>query len=180
MKATHTRMLAHDSDTRSTIPAEFSLLPATVGDLSEMVAIETASFSDPWTARMFEGEMTGNQFARVLVLRRRVHQESPGNLVGYLCYWLIFDELRIMNLAVREVNRRQGLARAMVVHAVQEGRRSGVRQALLEVRAGNPAARGLYRGLGFQETGVRKEYYRNPCEDAILMCADLVSEIRAD
>ena len=173
-------MPAQDSDTRSTIPAEFALLPATVEDLPEMVAIETASFSDPWTAKMFEGEMTGNQFARVLALRRRDHQGGLGNLVGYLCYWLIFDELRIMNLAVHEADRRQGLARAMVEHAVQEGRRTGVRQALLEVRAGNPAARGLYRGLGFRETGVRKQYYRNPCEDAILMCADLVSENRAD
>ena len=173
-------MLAQDSDTRSTIPAEWALLPATGEDLPEIMAIETASFSDPWTAKMFEGEMTGNQFARVLVLRRRGHQGGLGRLVGYLCYWLIFDELRIMNLAVDEADRRQGLARAMVGHAVQEGRRAGIRQAFLEVRAGNPAARGLYRGLGFQETGVRKHYYRNPCEDAILMCADLVSESRAD
>jgi ribosomal-protein-alanine N-acetyltransferase len=156
------------------------LLPATVEDLPEMLAIETASFSDPWTSKMFQGEMTGNQFARVLVLRRCDHEGGLGRLIGYLCYWLIFDELRIMNLAVHKADRRRGLAHAMVAHAVQEGRRAGVHQALLEVRAGNPAARGLYRGLGFRETGVRQQYYRNPCEDAILMCADLVPENRAD
>jgi ribosomal-protein-alanine N-acetyltransferase len=103
-----------------------------------------------------------------------------GRLVGYFCYWLIFDELRIMNIAVHEADRRKGLARAMVEQAMREGSQAGVRQALLEVRAGNVAARGLYRGLGFRETGVRKQYYRNPCEDAILMCADLVSENRTD
>ena len=176
-------MLAQDSDTTDTrlaIPAEFALLPATIQDLPEMVALETASFSDPWTAKMFEGEMTGNQFARVLVLRRHEQQGGLGRLVGYFCYWLIFDELRIMNLAVQEGDRRKGLARAMVEQALLEGSRAGVRQALLEVRAGNLAARGLYGGLGFRETGVRKQYYRNPCEDAILMCADLVSENRAD
>ncbi|MEX5213962.1 MAG: ribosomal protein S18-alanine N-acetyltransferase [Nitrospiraceae bacterium] len=173
-------MLAQDSNIRPTLPAGFVLLPATAKDVPEMLAVETASFSDPWTAKMFTGEMTGNQFARVLVLRRRDDLGGLGRLSGYLCYWLIFDELRIMNLAVQEEDRRQGLARAMVTHAVQEGCRAGVRHGLLEVRAGNAAARALYRGLGFRETGVRQQYYRNPCEDAILMCADLLSENRAD
>lgn len=77
-----------------------------------------------------------------------------------------------MNLAVASERRRRNLATSLVRQALDEARDAQAKRALLEVRVSNEAARRLYRGLGFRETGNRKDYYRNPVEDAILMALE--------
>lgn len=144
---------------------QVSLEPARLADLGAVLEIERASFSSPWTEAMLRAEIEGNQFARFVLARRNPERE----IVGYVCYWIVFDELRILNVAVAPAARRQGLARRLVEHALAEGRGQGVSRVLLEVRASNEPALCLYRRLGFARTALRRNYYRDPNEDAILM-----------
>lgn len=120
---------------------------------------------------MFEGELSGNPFARFLLVREQT-EGGARILAAYLCYWIVFDEVRLMNLAVTPEHRRRKLATSLVWQALGEARVAQAKRALLEVRISNDAARGLYRGLGFRETGSRKDYYMNPVEDAILMALE--------
>ncbi len=145
--------------------AELLLEPAGPSDLRGVMEIERVSFSSPWSEKMLRAEMEGNPFARFVLARRKRDRE----ILGYVCYWIVFDELRIMNVAVAPLVRRRGIARLLVDHALAEGRAQRVRRMLLEVRASNEPAVSLYGRYGFIRTGVRKDYYSDPKEDAILM-----------
>lgn len=143
--------------------------PATAADLEEIVRIEEACFSAPWTRKMLEAELTGNQFSSFLVAKR-MEKRPPGvQLAGYVCFWVVFEELRVMNVAVIPSARRQGIARRLIERALEIGRENSTTKGLLEVRASNDAARRLYGRLGFREVSIRARYYTNPIEDAILM-----------
>lgn len=142
-----------------------SISPALLQDLDELERIERASFSAPWSRKMLQAELVGNPFASVFVSRTN----NGGEVLGYICYWVVFEELRLMNLAVDPSARRQGIATALVRHGLQDGESRGVKRAVLEVRASNDSALALYKGFGFQRTAVRPDYYSNPREDAILM-----------
>jgi ribosomal-protein-alanine N-acetyltransferase len=90
-------------------------------------------------------------------------------LVGYICFWAVFEELRVMNLTVGPSWRRRGIGRELVHRALAWGHEHGARRALLEVRASNSRAIHLYEQAGFRVVGKRERYYMNPIEDAILM-----------
>jgi len=90
-------------------------------------------------------------------------------LLGYLCYWVVFEELRLMNLAVDSSARRRGIAKKLVQHALAKGQERGAKRCVLEVRASNHAALRLYGQFGFRQFGTRQGYYSIPDEDAILM-----------
>jgi ribosomal-protein-alanine N-acetyltransferase len=145
---------------------------ATIESLSEILRIEEACFSAPWTRKMLEAELSGNPFAHFLVARWREGAPSGEAIVGYLCYWIVFEEVRLMNLAVIESMRHRGIARSLVATALQTGISQGAHRAVLEVRASNRAAQRLYQAFGFSETAVRPKYYANPEEDAVLMELD--------
>ncbi len=148
----------------------FTIEPGTPEALSAILKIEEACFSAPWTRKMLEAELTGNQFAHFL-LAKSVDQGGTGSeaFVGYLCFWIVFEEVRLMNLAVMESMRRRGIARALVTEALHAGLAQSAIRALLEVRASNQAAQSLYAGLGFRHVSSRPKYYTNPIEDAVLM-----------
>jgi len=141
---------------------------AQADDLDRIVAIERAAFTAPWTRGMFEAELHGNPFSR-LVVARWAQGERKSDIVGYLCVWIVFEELRLMNLAVEAGSRRQGIAKALVAQAMASARAQGADRAVLEVRASNESARRLYEGLGFRHVANRARYYTNPIEDAVLM-----------
>ena len=152
---------------------EWIIEPATVEALPDILRIEEACFSAPWTRRMLEVELSGNPFAHFLVAK----QVLPGELgsvsiVGYLCFWVVFEEVRLMNLAVIESMRHKGIARALVTQALEVGLAQAARCAVLELRASNHAAHALYRSLGFRNVTTRPTYYTNPIEDAFLMELD--------
>ena len=138
-------------------------------DLPEVMAIEIVSFSVPWTEEMFGNELAAGSLAGVLVARAP-RSGSPPPVVGYICVWLVSDELHINNLAVHPRWRKRGIARELLQTALQHGRRGGARVAFLEVRASNVAAQGLYREFHFEAVGVRPRYYTHPIEDAVVMC----------
>jgi len=149
------------------------ILPATDADLSDILAIEEACFSAPWTRKMMEAEMSGNPFAHFLVARRATAEGgTSASIVGYVCFWIVFEEVRLMNLAVIESMRCKGIATSLVTAALQAGALQSAVRAVLEVRASNGAAQTLYQNLGFRQTGLRPNYYSAPLEDAVLMELD--------
>jgi len=130
-------------------------------EIESLAAIDRGS-PRPWTVTAFENEL-GNRPPTVFVLR------SSGNAIAFVVTRRHPPEMDIINLAVAEEHRRRGFGRVLLGFLLQMARRDGVDRVFLEVRAGNQAARGLYRSLGFEETQKRKNFYEDPVEDAILM-----------
>lgn len=145
-------------------------------DLPQVLAIEAASFSLPWTREMFEGELgmgiSRNLVARVPYPMGVATCQEPEIVAGYICTWLIKGELHINNIAVAPAFHRKGIGRQLLQAALDMARKEGLRRALLEVRASNLSAQGLYEGFGFKVTGIRKGYYSVPREDALIMRLD--------
>ncbi|MDE0145374.1 MAG: ribosomal protein S18-alanine N-acetyltransferase [Nitrospira sp.] len=162
---------------RTSARPDLDVRPFQSRDLDDVIAIEQESFSEPWTWRMFEAELQGNPFGRFLGAFLSGEGSSTKPLLGYICYWVVFEELRLMNLAVRQDCRRLGIASHLVRHAIEEGITQGTTRALLEVRAGNRVGQQLYQSLGFRQYGCRRSYYTNPNEDAILMQLPLTNNI---
>ncbi|MGH7163907.1 MAG: ribosomal protein S18-alanine N-acetyltransferase, partial [Nitrospiraceae bacterium] len=113
-------------------------------------------------------ELDGNPFGS-LVTARAVRDGMDTALVGYICFWVVFEELRLMNLAVDPAARRQGVAAELVRHALAAARDRGALRAILEVRASNVPARRLYEQAGFRQIALRAKYYTHPVEDAVIM-----------
>ena len=159
---------------------EWVIEPATIESLQDILQIEEACFSAPWTRKMLQAELSGNPFAHFLLAKQVPPGEAGSiSIVGYLCFWVVFEEVRLMNLAVIESMRRKGIARALVLQALEMGLAQAAMCATLEVRASNLAAHALYRRLGFRDVTTRPAYYTNPLEDALLMELDpIVSESR--
>lgn len=145
------------------------IIPATPADLPDLLRLEVACFSAPWTRKMLEAELTGNQFAHFLVARDTA---NGGAIVGSLCFWIVFEEVRLMNLAVAEDSRRRGIGAALVDSALRTGLTQAATRAVLEVRASNRAALALYQRVGFTQVSIRPTYYSHPVEDAVLMEMD--------
>jgi len=116
---------------------------------------------------MFEGDLARPELACMLV--GRVNEGAGAPVAGYVCAYLITDEVHINNLAVDPRWRRRGVARALLGAVLEHGRRQGAARALLEVRLSNVGAQALYRAFGFQPAGVRRQYYAQPREDALVM-----------
>jgi ribosomal-protein-alanine N-acetyltransferase len=145
--------------------------PATIADLDDLLQIEQESFTAPWTRRMFETELCGNQFGHVWTaqVEEGTGEDGDGRLIGYICFWLVFEEFRLMNLAVRPSARRRGVGRELMRRALSWGQQKGARRAILEVRGSNAVAIQLYEQLGFRTIGRRTHYYTQPDEDAVIM-----------
>ena len=137
-------------------------------DLPEVMAIEVASFARPWTQEMFENELARGEISEILVARDS-DAGNPAFIAGYICVWVVGEEMHINNVAVDPRRRRRGVAGALLEAALDHGRLGGARRAFLEVRASNRAAQSLYRRFGFQAAGIRTRYYDHPFEDAVIM-----------
>ena len=148
--------------------ADLLIEPMRREDVSEVLAIEVASFSLPWTEEMFAAELGPGTLAGMLVARVPA-AGTPPPVVGYICVWLVSDELHINNLAVHPRWRKRGIARALLQAALRHGREGGAHTAFLEVRVSNVAAQALYRQFDFEPVGVRPRYYTHPLEDALIM-----------
>lgn len=133
-------------------------------DLPEVMEIERDSFPIPWSESSFRYEIKKNKDVASLMVAR-----LDGLLLGYVCFWVVFKETHIMNLAVRRDFRRQGIGEALIKTALKEAWAKGAECATLEVRASNIPATKLYEKLGFRVTSVRKNYYDIPREDALVM-----------
>ena len=144
-----------------------------VEDLDEVLEIERASFSMPWSRGAFTYEIERNRVARCWVMR------EDERVVGYLCLWEVADELHITNVAVRPASRRCGIARALLGHVLDDARRRALSVVGLEVRPTNAEARALYESFGFRVIGRRRGYYYDTGEDALIMEARLPTAMSA-
>ncbi len=125
----------------------------TEADLEVVSTLERDAFEGPTLAE----ELT-RPWARIWVARIGVDAASS-RVVGFLLAWHVADELHVLNVATGAGDRRRGVGRALMNFAIEHARASDVRMVLLEVRPSNEPALALYRGLGFEELGVRKNYY---------------------
>lgn len=146
----------------------YVLSRSTEADLDAVMEIERLGFSTPWVREAFVDELA-RPWARLEVLR---HQASR-QVVAFCNYWLVADELHILNIAVHPSERRRGHASRLLAHIVSEARRASFRLLMLEVRVSNQAAQSLYRKFGFREIGRRPKYYADTGEDALLMDLEL-------
>jgi ribosomal-protein-alanine N-acetyltransferase len=133
-------------------------------NLEEVDALQRRAFTNAWGAEALKWELTHTDVARLYLMR-----SAGGALVAYCACWMVFDELHINSLAVDEAWRRQGLARRLLETVFQDAVAGGALSATLEVRQSNVAARLLYEHLGFHVEGVRRDYYQEPREDALVL-----------
>lgn len=142
---------------------EYVIRPIRPTDIDAVWEIEKMCFSVPWSRQSFVLEVEKNGCARYVVA------EHSGTVVGYGGMWLVVDEAYITNIAVHPLFRRKGIGQAILKALMAEAHRIGIDKMTLEVRASNIAAQSLYKKLGFVEVGVRKGYYSDNAEDAIIM-----------
>lgn len=137
-------------------------------DIDDVVATEVEVFTTPWSAEVFEHELTGNDYATYIVA------EYENEVVGHVGMWVVLDECHITNVAVRKSRQGNGIGEALMRQAMDLCRNNGVRAMSLEVRVTNETAQNLYRKLGFQPGGIRKNYYSDDHEDALVMWVELI------
>jgi ribosomal-protein-alanine N-acetyltransferase len=133
-------------------------------EIDAILAIEQASFTNPWTREMYLAELRNRGVSFFFLAR-----DNNQRVVGFCSFWRVLDELHINNLAVWPESRRSGIASALLRRVLEEGKRLGTRRVLLEVRRSNAAALELYEKFGFAVSGTRSKYYTNPIEDALVL-----------
>ncbi len=141
-----------------------NLRNATYSDLPRILEIEELSFSQPWSLNSFRRELT-LPFSRLIVASCDPADNLP---CGFLCRWLVADELHILNIAVHPAYRHTGIGTRLIEETIDEAKAKHAQVITLEVRRANLSARSLYRKFNFQERRLRKNYYA-PGEDAIVM-----------
>jgi len=152
----------------SKAPQPFSIAPMRAEDIDAVMEIERLSFRAPWSRNVFLEEM-GRDWARVDVVR----DIDTDEVVAFANYWLVADELHILNVAVHPQHRRTGHATRLLAHMVDIARRGSCRCVTLEVRRSNAIAQQLYRRFAFRAVGVRPNYYAEDQEDAIVMLLEM-------
>ncbi len=142
-------------------------LPRRLGpeNAGELAALEARCFPDPWSASDFAAAFGRPAFAAFGIA-------DGGVLVAYATFHFLGDEFEILNIATDPVRRGEGLASALLGHVLRETDKMGMYRGYLEVRSGNAPAKRLYSRHGFAVIGMRKRYYSDNGEDALVMARD--------
>ncbi len=135
-------------------------------DVRSLSEIEKVSFPSPWSLWCFLAEYANSKST---ILVAGPPPPDPWDTWGYVIYWVIADEMHILNLAVHPAQRRRGIARALLTAALTRSHEQGAAVVWLEVRPSNTAALALYHSFGFEEIGVRPGYYTDNGEDALIL-----------
>ncbi len=136
------------------------------GDIDGVLLVEQESFTLPWSRKAFEAEIHENELSYYLVI------EDAGTIVGYAGFWLVLDEAHVTNIAVCTAYRGQGLGEKLVRELVYQAKLRGATSMTLEVRVSNIPAQRLYEKIGFVNRGIRRQYYSDTKEDAMIMWLD--------
>jgi ribosomal-protein-alanine N-acetyltransferase len=139
---------------------------AGLADVSAIWAIESLSFPTPWSRWSFLSELSHRNSSMLVA---GPPSPQPWQTWAYLIFWVVLDEMHILNLAVHPAQRRKGIARRLLSEGLAQARTQGAEIAWLEVRPSNTAARALYESFGFKEVGRRPCYYDDTQEDALLL-----------
>jgi len=139
------------------------LEPLSEEHLTDVLRIERESFPAPWTESMFRQEVEETWLSRSYIAR------VDDVIAGYIIAWFLRGEAHILNLAVAAEFQRRGIGRRMLSHIIELAEQAQHHMATLEVRASNDPAKLLYVTMGFAPVGIRRRYYRDNDEDAIVM-----------
>jgi [ribosomal protein S18]-alanine N-acetyltransferase len=153
-------------------PVKLLIEPMQLEDLDAVHRIELASFSSPWPPNAYRSELQTNRLASYLVAR------IDGEIVAYGGMWLMVDEAHITTFAVHPAWRRQRVGERLLLAFLDLAVARHAREATLEVRLSNIAARRLYEKYGFRPVGLRPRYYSDNGEDALIMTTEPVREAR--
>ena len=138
------------------------MIPMNESHVAQVAALEKLCFSDPWSETSIASELE-NHLSLWLIA------EENGAVCGYVGSQTVLDETDMMNIAVRPDCRRKGIAAALIAELVSRLKARGSRILRLEVRESNLPAIALYKAMGFTQLGLRKNYYRNPKENALIL-----------
>ncbi|WP_022852756.1 ribosomal protein S18-alanine N-acetyltransferase [Thermodesulfatator atlanticus] len=141
---------------------ELKLRPARKEDLKEILTIERLSFPTPWQPSHFFAELYKENAHFWVLLKGE-------KIIGYTCFWIIQDEAHLANVAIHPSFRGKGYGSFLFIHFLRFLRRKGVKRVFLEVRERNKIAQRFYEKFGFKKDGIRKNYYQDTKEHAILM-----------
>src|SRR5690606_6995307 len=156
------------------VPPPYRLRPMVVADIPAVLAVDRLSFPSQATGQLYLNELTDNSLAHYQAL---VREDDDGEtLVGYAGFWLIAGEIHISTIAVHPDERGRGRGEWLLLNLLLEARRMDPLLVTLEVRRGNTIAQALYRKYRFEEVGLRRRYYRDTGEDALLMTVDFATE----
>ena len=144
--------------------------PMVEEDLPRVFEVELACFSDPWTLQGFKDSLKESS-ARLMII-----ETEEKDIAGYACLYQVMDEGEIVNVAIDPKYRQKGYGAKIVRGLILLGQQLGAERFFLEVREGNVAGRALYTSLGFVQCGIRKGFYENPKEDAVLMLWEKLSQ----
>ncbi|OEH91725.1 ribosomal protein S18-alanine N-acetyltransferase [Bacillus solimangrovi] len=136
-------------------------------DIEDVLRIEKSSFATPWTYEAFYNEVVHNQFARYLLIIK------GEEVIGYCGLWIVFDDASVTNVAILPKERGNRYGEMLMHQAMEFARAVGGLRLSLEVRTSNHIAQNLYRKLGFESGGIRKNYYADNQEDALVMWVNL-------
>lgn len=151
-------------------PVRLSIGPMTQADLEAVQAIERASFTTPWPSYAYRNELDSNRLAHYLVVRAGLA------VVAYAGIWLLVDEAHVTTFAVDPGWRRRRIGERLILTLLDLAIARGAREATLEVRLSNLAARRLYEKFGFQPVGIRPRYYSDDHEDALIMTTEPLAD----
>lgn len=149
---------------------DFSIRQMTVEDMPAVMALEKQSFKNPWSSELLQRELQ-HEWSTILLVEEEQGEGAPV-LLGLAIFWIVHDEVHVLNVATAPEHRRRGVARAVMDEVLARGKARRCTLATLEVRRGNEAAIQLYRSLGFRPVGIRPNYYVDEGEDAIVMVLD--------
>jgi [ribosomal protein S18]-alanine N-acetyltransferase len=142
-----------------------------VADVARVVEIEKDGFRHPWSEDLLRREL--DHAWSTILLAVEPGADGGERILGFVVFWLVHDEVHVLNIATAREDRRRGVGRALMCVTADHGRRRGARLATLEVRRSNHAAISLYRSLGYRQIGIRPNYYTDEGEDAIVMVVEL-------
>ena len=146
---------------------EFAIRYMVKEDIEAVLVVEQNSFATPWSRIAFVNELVHNKFAHYLVI------EHEKQIIGYCGLWIIVDEAHITNIAILPQHRGLKLGEQLLNHAVELSKTLSATKITLEVRVSNVVAQKLYSKFGFKPGGIRKNYYTDNQEDALVMWVEL-------
>jgi ribosomal-protein-alanine N-acetyltransferase len=149
---------------------DFVIRQMTVADMPAVMALEKQAFKNPWSPELLQRELQ-HEWSTILLVEEERKEGGP-LLLGLAIFWIVHDEVHVLNVATAPEHRRRGVARAVMDEVLARGRTRRCTLATLEVRRSNEPALQLYKSFGFRPVGIRPNYYVDEGEDAIVMVLD--------
>ena len=153
-------------------PLELAIRRMVARDLEPVMRVERLAFKTPWSAELFQRELS-HDWSTILIAAPPGSVAGEDSIYGFLIYWVVHDEVHVLNIATDPPHRRRNVARRLMLAAIEQARARGARLVTLEVRRSNLPAASLYRDLGFRSVGIRPNYYADEGEDAVVMNLEL-------